>query len=304
MLLFEQVEQVLKRDIEKLFERKSYIFNSNLEADFLYSFQFCIFYILNIPRILFLRWFHTQKLFYFQDLNKIDSGLPLTVNKRIRLRFEEETNQCIELSFSLPARRKQPSIIFFFGGEDSEIGVRMNLCLFSFSFVLEEYFKFDRWDLKEYGISFFEEYIFFYTGKENAKLFNIPDFFLGERDYKSEVVTSDAVLIGGFEDDSDSYPCVIEIRRDTWTRPRLKAFPLVIHRCHMNSSLGIPQGSKWGSNDKLHGYTFHCPDVGTAVREIRKSVEETRKIHGWEVIQPNKLHIAKMGIDFSVVSDV
>lgn len=84
MLLFEQVEQALKIDIENIFERKDYLIDDYLKYRFFYSLQFCVFYIINIPRILFLRWFHKQKLFYLR-IKKINNS---TIGKCIRLRFE------------------------------------------------------------------------------------------------------------------------------------------------------------------------------------------------------------------------
>lgn len=124
---------------------------------------------------------------------------------------------------------------------------------------------------------------------DSAKFWNFKEFFLGKRVYKSEIVTSDEVLLS-FPGDLDRYPCTIQIREDVWTYSRFPfLFKKVHKRCHMTSELGIPKGDSKDRGDRIYSYCFLVENVGEAIKYIKENVMKDRDIFGYTPLDSQEL---------------
>lgn len=107
------------------------------------------------------------------------------------------------------------------------------------------------------------------------------DTFFGRSVHASELVETANVVIPMPE---KGYRAVIELRRDTWKRPR-SPFTQTIMRAHTEMKDPIPIPGK-GENswdcgqDALHGSTAPAENVIAGIVDVMKSVLDSRRRHG------------------------
>lgn len=113
------------------------------------------------------------------------------------------------------------------------------------------------------------------------------DTFLGKAVYKSEIIETANVVVPMPE---KGYAATIELRRDTWTRPRWP-FHKVVTRAHSSLKEGIPVPGK-GENsydcgdDALFGQTAPAESVVDGIVSLTKSALETRRKRGGKSWMP------------------
>jgi hypothetical protein len=122
--------------------------------------------------------------------------------------------------------------------------------------------------------------------------FNITDFILGDRQYNSVLVEEADIDIPMLE---GSYPAHIEIREDTWKRPR---WPIkqVVKRAHIDMAehKGIPHPGKGESSwncgdDATNGLCCPASSISEAVGKMVSNVYHSRiRYGGYDCLNWNK----------------
>lgn len=177
------------------------------------------------------------------------------------------------------------------GGEDwIKIGVALPW-VFAFWFHLD--LKHRIQEVKEVGISLFQGLLSWrlwshpYDWHEGISRwrsgsFDIPDFFLGRREFVREVLEDSPVLIKMPE---KFYPGTCTLSQDTWKRSRWP-WSLVLIRATIELDKPIPIPGKgensWDlEDDGVSSMTMCAATKEEAVKILYDSVMETRRRRGW-----------------------